>query len=88
MSVTGKVKMDASTKRLVPRLLAGDIAVIDHEDLDEVASGALLQRRPAAVLNLKASISERYPHQGPLSLLKSGIPLVDCVKPELSSILQ
>ncbi len=88
MRVTGKARFDVSTKRLVPRLTAGDIAVISHQDLDELASSALAERRPNAVVNLKTSISQRYPHRGPACLLRAGIPLLDCVTADLSQVLE
>ncbi|MGH2765404.1 MAG: putative cytokinetic ring protein SteA [Actinomycetota bacterium] len=71
--------MDARTKRLVVRLQPGDVAVIDHEDLDRVAAEGLVVRGPAAVINASRSISGRYPNLGPLILVRAGIPLVDGV---------
>ena len=42
---------DRRTKDLVKRLVPGDIAVIDHEDLDRVAAESLVRAEPAAVVN-------------------------------------
>ncbi len=72
-------RVDARTKRLLARVRPGEIAVIDHEDLDRVAAEALVTRGVAAVVNASPSISGRYPNLGPLILLKAGIPLVDGV---------
>lgn len=69
--------MDARTKNLTKRLRPGEIAVIDHEDLDRVSAEALVACRPAAVLNAARSTSGRYPNLGPGILLEAGIPLVD-----------
>jgi uncharacterized membrane-anchored protein len=75
--VTGTARLDRRTKRLVGRLRPGDIAVIDHVDLDRVAADSLVAVGVAAVLNAKPSISGRYPNLGPEVLIKAGIPLVD-----------
>jgi uncharacterized membrane-anchored protein len=69
--------VDARTKNLTKRLRPGEIAVIDHEDLDRVSAEALVACRPAAVLNAARSTSGRYPNLGPGILLEAGIPLVD-----------
>jgi len=74
---TGTVRLDRRTKRLVGRLRPGDIAVIDHVDLDRVAADSLVAVGVAAVLNAKPSISGRYPNLGPEVLIQAGIPLVD-----------
>ena len=74
---TGVARVDVRTKRLTKRLRPGDVAVIDHEDLDKVSADALLACRPAAVVNAARSISGRYPNQGPAVLVAAGIPLID-----------
>ncbi|HEY7661059.1 MAG TPA: putative cytokinetic ring protein SteA [Actinomycetota bacterium] len=71
--------MDPRTKRLVQRLQPGDIAVIDHEDLDAVAAEALLAAGVGGVVNAARSISGRYPNSGPLLLVEAGVPLIDTV---------
>jgi uncharacterized membrane-anchored protein len=75
--VAGVVRLDRRTKRLVGRLRPGDIAVIDHVDLDRVAADSLVAAEVAAVLNAKPSISGRYPNLGPEVLIQAGVPLVD-----------
>ena len=59
--VTGPARVDHRTKRLVTRLRPGEIAVIDHEDLDRVAAESLVAAQPAAVLNVARSTTGRYP---------------------------
>jgi uncharacterized membrane-anchored protein len=76
-TVAGVARLDRRTKRLVGRLRPGDIAVIDHVDLDRVAADTLVAAEVAAVLNAKPSISGRYPNLGPEVLVQAGIPLVD-----------
>src|SRR2546426_1187017 len=56
----GPARVDRRTKRLLVRLLPGDVAVIDHEDLDRVAAEALVRASPVAVVNAAKSISGRY----------------------------
>lgn len=75
--VVGTARLDRRTKRLVSRLRPGDIAVIDHVDLDRVAADSLVAVGVAAVLNAKPSVSGRYPNLGPEVLIKAGIPLLD-----------
>ncbi|MBV8303544.1 MAG: hypothetical protein JOZ04_04990 [Acidimicrobiia bacterium] len=82
-TVVGPARVDRRTKRLSRRLQPGDIAVIDHEDLDRVAAEELVQARPGAVINAARSISGRYPNVGPLLVAAAGIPLVDDVGPEI-----
>jgi uncharacterized membrane-anchored protein len=80
---TGTVRLDRRTKRLVGRLRPGDIAVIDHVDLDRLAADSLVAAGIAAVLNVKPSISGRYPNLGPEVLIQAGIPLIDDLGEEL-----
>src|SRR5438094_3895906 len=72
-----RVRVDARTKELVKRLRRGEIALIDHEDLDATAAQALAACKPAAVINRSRSISGRYPNGGPSVLLEARIPLYD-----------
>ena len=81
--VSGPARLDRRTKNLTKRLAPGDIAIIDHEDLDRVSADALRHRQVAAVVNAAASISGRYPNHGPQLLIEAGIPLLDAVGPEV-----
>lgn len=83
---TGPARVDRRTKSLTKRLEAGDIAVIDHIDIDRVSAEALVACQPAAVLNAAASTSGRYPNLGPQILLDAGIVLVDGLGPEVMAI--
>ncbi|WBB81309.1 putative cytokinetic ring protein SteA [Micromonospora sp. WMMD882] len=76
-SVAGVARLDRRTKRLVGRLRPGEVAVIDHVDLDRVAADSLVAVGVAAVLNVKPSVSGRYPNLGPEVLVAAGIPLLD-----------
>jgi uncharacterized membrane-anchored protein len=85
--IAGVVRLDRRTKNLTKRLKPGEIAVIDHVDLDRVSAEALVDCRAAAVVNVSDSISGRYPNLGPEILVEAGIPLVDGVGREVFSIL-
>lgn len=76
-------RVDPRTKHLLARVRPGDVAVIDHEDLDRVAAEGLVAAGVRAVVNAADSISGRYPNLGPLILLEGGVPLVDGVGPLL-----
>ncbi len=75
--VRGTARVGRRTKDLVRRLRAGDIAVIDHGELDELAARSLVEKRVRAVLNAADSLSSRYPNRGPEALLAAGVPVVD-----------
>jgi uncharacterized membrane-anchored protein len=77
--ITGVARLDRRTKDLTKRLRPGDIAVVDHVDIDRVSADALVTCKVAAVVNAGPSISGRYPNLGPEILLAAGIPLLDRV---------
>jgi len=81
--VVGTARLDRRTKNLTKRLRPGDIAVIDHVDLDRVAAEALVACGVAAVVNVAPSVSGRYPNLGPEVLLSAGIPVIDDVGPDV-----
>jgi uncharacterized membrane-anchored protein len=81
--ISGAVRCGRRTKDLVRRLQRGQIAVIDHVDLDSVGAQALVDAGVAAVVNLSPSISGRYPNRGPSVLLQNGVPLYDAPEPDL-----
>src|SRR5262245_41969869 len=78
-TVTGPARLDRRTKRLIGRLRPGDVAVIDHLDLDRGAADALVSAGVCAGGRARPSISGRYPNLGPEVLVAAGIPLVDDV---------
>jgi len=81
--VVGVARLDRRTKRLTQRLEPGDIAIIDHVDIDRVAGDALVDSGVAAVVNAAPSISGRYPNLGPEVIVKADIPLLDGVGVEV-----
>lgn len=85
--VTGTVRLDRRTKNLTKRLRPGDIAVIEHRDIDRVSAEALVACGAGAVVNTVESISGRYPNLGPEILARAGIPLVDGTGPDVFGLL-
>jgi len=75
----GTARKDRKTKDLVKRLRPGEIAFINHPDLDQVAAESLIKANARLVVNASPSITGRYPNLGPELLLKAGIPLLDRV---------
>ena len=73
----GIVQVDKRTKDLTKRLKEGNIAVINHVDIDRIAAEALISAKPKAVLNAAKSTSGRYPNLGPELLVEAGITLID-----------
>ena len=86
--VVATARLDRRTKNLIKRLKPGDIAIIDHVDLDRVAADALVRSQVKAVINVAPSISGRYPNQGPQVLVDAGIPLVDDVGPDVFDLVK
>jgi uncharacterized membrane-anchored protein len=83
--VIGPARKDRRTKNLTKRLAPGDIAIIDHQDVDWVSADTLIRRQVAAVVNVSASISGRYPNHGAQLLVEAGIPLIDDAGPDVFS---
>jgi uncharacterized membrane-anchored protein len=76
--VRGPARPGRRTKHLVKRLAPGDVAIIDHRDLDRVSGEDLVRAGVAAVVNCRPFSSGSYPNMGPLLLAQAGIPLVEC----------
>ncbi len=87
-AVAGPARVDPRTKGLTKRLRPGDVAVIDHLDLDRVSAEALVACQPAAVLNAARSTSGRYPNLGPEILVAAGIPLIDDLGADVMSLTE
>ena len=81
--VVGPARLDRRTQHLARRVQPGEIAVVEHVDLDRASADALVARGVAAVVNAAPSTSGRYPNLGPEVLLAAGIPLLDRVGPEV-----
>jgi uncharacterized membrane-anchored protein len=74
---TGPARLDRRTKNLTRRLRPGDIAVIDHRDLDRVSAEELVEAGTRVVVNCSPSQTGRFPNPGPLLLVRGGVQLID-----------
>ena len=75
--IEGTARLGGRTKHLVKRLQPGDVAVIDHVNVDRIAAEELIAAGVAAVVNASPSSDGKYPNAGPLMLARAGIRLVD-----------
>ena len=76
-SIHGSARLGRRTKQLVKRLDAGDVAIIDHADLDRIAAEDLVATGVRAVVNVSPFSTGRYPNAGPLLLARAGVRLID-----------
>jgi uncharacterized membrane-anchored protein len=85
--ISGPARPGRKTKHLVKRLQAGDVAIIDHRDLDRVSAEDLIAAGVVGVINCRPSAAESYPNMGPLLLVQAGIHLVDMPDDHLFKVL-
>jgi uncharacterized membrane-anchored protein len=76
-SLAGPIRPGRRTKLLVRHLVRGDVALIDHLDIDRVSAEELIAAGAVAVLNCSPSSGGSYPNLGPQLLVEAGILLVD-----------
>jgi uncharacterized membrane-anchored protein len=76
-AVEGRVRLGRRTKHLVKRLIPGDVAVIDHVNIDRIAAEELIASGVRVVVNASPSSDGRYPNAGPLLLAQAGVRLID-----------
>ncbi|PPJ18876.1 putative cytokinetic ring protein SteA [Nocardia nova] len=81
--VTGMARVDRNTRRLLKRVGAGDVVVLDEMDIDRLTADRLVEAGVAAVINASPSISGRYPNLGPEVLAANGIVLLDAVSADV-----
>jgi len=86
--VTGVARVSRRSDTLLSRLSVGDIAVIDHIDIDRATADALVKSGIIAVVNAAPSISGRYPNLGPEILVDAGVILIDEVGEKIFSQLK
>jgi uncharacterized membrane-anchored protein len=80
--LTGIARVGKPTSRVLPRLRPGDIAVLDHVDLDRDTATALVDAGVRVVVNAAPMISGRYANLGPEVLAEAGVLLVDQIGKE------
>jgi uncharacterized membrane-anchored protein len=86
-TVNGPVRPGRKTKLLVKHLVRGDIALVDHLDIDRVSAEELIAAGASAVLNCSRSSSGTYPNLGPQLLVEAGIVLLDLPDDALFDVL-
>jgi len=77
--IKGVLKKDWKTKNLCKRLQPGNIALIAHQNLDELAAQELYEKGIKAVINARNTFSGEYPAQGTKYLLDRGVFMLDNV---------
>jgi uncharacterized membrane-anchored protein len=87
VEITGPARLDRRTKNLTRRLQPGDVAIIDHRDLDRVSAEELIDSGARVVVNCSPSQTGRFPNPGPLLLVRGGIELIDVDGEELFDAL-
>ena len=70
---SGIARLDRRTKRLVGRLRPGDIAIIDHVDIDRIAADSLVAVGVAAVLNARREPRLVPEHERALRRMRSQV---------------
>jgi uncharacterized membrane-anchored protein len=88
MNIKGIARKDPRTKDLAKRINPGEIAIIKHKDIDEIAAISLAEAKIKAVLNLDKTISGKYPNQGPTILREAGIPIFESEDLEIMDIVE
>jgi uncharacterized membrane-anchored protein len=76
-------RVDLRTKNLAKRIRPGEIAVLDHADLDQVSADSLIKAKIKMVINASPSQTGKYPNPGPAFLLQEGIMILDNVGKEI-----
>lgn len=79
--IRGSVYYGSRTKELIQYIPQGAVALLQHEDIDEMAAIGLIEKRVKAVLNLSPSMSGNYPSLGTSRLIEANIPVFDLVQP-------
>ena len=81
--VHGPARVHRRTPSVLGRLHAGDVAVLDHLDMDRASAQALVDAGVVAVVNASPMISGRYRNRGPQLLVEAGLTVVDSVGPDI-----
>jgi uncharacterized membrane-anchored protein len=77
MRYSGTARLDRRTKDLVKRLGPGDVAFVDHCDMDRVSAESIVETGCEVVVNAAPFVSGAYPNIGPMVLALAGVRLID-----------
>lgn len=81
--VHGPARIHRRTASLLGRLHVGDVAVLDHLDMDRDTAQALIDAGVVAVVNSGPMVSGRFPNLGPERLVEAGVLVVDNAGPQV-----
>lgn len=87
-SLTGIVRPNKRTKLLTKTLKPGQIALIDHKDIDRVSGEELVRKGVTCVINMSHSSTGDYPNVGPSLIADAGVHLVDTPDHDLFDLLK
>ena len=85
--VHGVARVGQDIATLTRRTRPGDIAVVEHLDLDAASARLLVGAGVGAVVNAAPSTSGRYPNLGPQVLVEAGVPVLDRIGPEIMRVV-
>jgi uncharacterized membrane-anchored protein len=74
---SGPARLGKRTKRLVKRVGAEDVAIIDHAGIDRISGEDLVACGVRHVVNVAVSVAPHYANRGPSILVEAGVTLVD-----------
>ncbi len=86
-TIVGGARLGRRTKDLVKRLRPGEVAVVDHLNIDRIAAEELIATGVVAVINASPSSDGRYPNTGPLLLAREGVVLIDALEADPFELL-
>lgn len=81
MKIQGRIKVGTKTKTLANFLRPGEIAVIQQDDIDELAAEALINTGIKAIINTGKSMTGKFRSLGTKLLYESNIKIVDIELP-------
>lgn len=85
--IKGEIVVDVKTKRLLQRISPGQIAVIAHENVDEMAANGFIEKRVKAIINSLPTMNGHYPTLGAKIIQDAGIPIYQ-ITPEAFSLFE
>lgn len=71
----GQAVVDVKTKKLIQRIGQGQMAVIAHENIDEMAARGFIEKKVKAIINTLPTMNGLYPTTGPRLIQQAGIPI-------------
>lgn len=88
VTISGTVRPNRRTKLLTKSLRPGQIALIDHKDIDRVSGEELVRKGVRCVINAAESSTGEYPNVGPTLIVEAGVHLIDTPDRDLFELLK